>query len=212
MRRLMNDRQILYLTSVYSGKIGFEFLNNESNISSISELDQFSTDELYRFLNNTYNIHKTVINGSEKFPGELLYSKNSNLILSAEILNLLVKYYEASYETMNFRRPFTNDINDSIVVQNRADQYGRCRIGSEILDSLMSSQNIKGSFVLVQFVNHDGSVNLYPRQVQFFFTHSVNFPNGVVCHKLAFIQWYKPVNSADVRFHFGLENNANVEL
>ena len=30
MRRLMNDHQILHLTSINSGKIGFEFLNNES--------------------------------------------------------------------------------------------------------------------------------------------------------------------------------------
>jgi hypothetical protein len=53
MRRLMNDLQIVNLTKNHSGKIGFEFLNNRSNIGSISELDQFSTDELYRFLNNT---------------------------------------------------------------------------------------------------------------------------------------------------------------
>ena len=76
----------------------------------------------------------------------------------------------------------------------------------------MFSRNIKGSFVLARFVNHDESVNLYPGQVQFFFTHSVNFPNNVVEHKLTFIRWFKPVNSSDVRFHFDSENNVNVEL
>jgi hypothetical protein len=212
MRRLMNDRRILYLTTNYSDKTGMEFLNNEPNIGSISELDRFSADELYRFLINTYNIQETVTNGSEKFPGELLRPKSPNLILPAETLDLLVEYYEASYEMMNFRRPFTNNANDSIVIQNRADQYGRSRIGSEIFDSVMSSRNVKGSFVLARFVNHDGSVDLYPGQVQFFFTHSVNFPSGIVEHKLAFIRWYKPVNSADTRFYFGSENNANVEL
>ena len=212
MRRLMNDRRILYLTTNYSDKTGLEFLNNEPNIGSISELDRFSADELYRFLINTYNIQETVTNGSKKFPGELLRPKSPNLILPAEILDLLVEYYEASYEMMNFRRPFTNNVNDSIIIQNRADQYGRCRIGSEILDSVMSSRNVKGSFVLARFVNHDGSVDLYLGQVQFFFTHSVNFPSGVVEHKLAFIRWYKPVNSADRRFYFGFENNVNVEL
>src|SRR2546428_2741144 len=175
MRRLMNDRRILYLTTNYSDKTGMEFLNNESNIGSISELDRFSADELYRFLINTYNIQETVTNGSEKFPGELLRPKSPNLILPAETLDLLVEYYEASYETMNFRRPFTNNVNDSIVIQNRADQYGRSRIGSEIFDSVMSSRNVKGSFILARFVNHDGSVDLYPGQIQFFFTHSVNF-------------------------------------
>ena len=95
IQRLINDHWILYLTSTYLDKIRFEFLNNGSNIGSISELDQFSTDELYQFLNNTYNIHKTVTNESEKFLGELLYPKNLNLILLAKILDLLVKYYKA---------------------------------------------------------------------------------------------------------------------
>ena len=45
MRRLMNDRRILYLTTNYSDKTGLEFLNNEPNIGSISELDQFSVDK-----------------------------------------------------------------------------------------------------------------------------------------------------------------------
>ena len=44
------------------------------------------------------------------------------------------------------------------------------------------------------------------------FTHSINFPNDVVYYKLAFIQWYKPVNLANMKFHFGSENNANIEL
>ena len=47
MRRLMNDLQIVNLMKNHSGKMGFEFLNNRSNIDSISELDQFSMDELY---------------------------------------------------------------------------------------------------------------------------------------------------------------------
>ena len=59
------------------------------------------------------------------------------------------------------------NINDLIVIQNRADQYRRCQIGNVIIDSLMPSQNIKGSFVLARFVNYNRSVDLYPEQVQF---------------------------------------------
>src|SRR5262245_57026639 len=58
MQRLMNDHRIISLTITYSDKTEFEFLNNQSDIDSISELDQFSTDELYRFLNNIYNIQE----------------------------------------------------------------------------------------------------------------------------------------------------------
>src|SRR5271155_4039561 len=98
---------------------------------------------------NTYNIQKSVINGSERFPGELLCPEKPNLIIPNELLNLLVEYYEASYETMSFRKAFTENFNNLIVLRNRADQYERCQIGSEIFDSVMFLRNIKGSFILV---------------------------------------------------------------
>ena len=137
---------------------------------------------------NTYNIQESVTNRSERFPGELLCPEKPNLIIPNKLLNLLVEYYEASYETISFRKTFTENFNNSIVFQNRANQYRRCRIGSEIFDSVMSSRNIKGSFVLVRFVNQDRSVDLYSGQVQYFFTHSVNLSNQAAEHKLAYIR------------------------
>ena len=86
--------------------IGLELLNNQPSTGSFSETDQFSTDELHRFLMNTYNIQESVINGSEQFPGELLHPEKLNLIILNELLNLLVEYYEASYETISFRKTF----------------------------------------------------------------------------------------------------------
>src|SRR5271169_4010793 len=129
------------------------------------------------------------------------------------MLDVLLEYYNATYETMNFRKPFTADLDDStIMVQNRTDQYGRCRIGSEIFGSAMSSWHIRSSFVLAQFVNQDGSVDLYPGQVQYFFTHLLQLPNGIAEHKLAYIRWYQAVNSAAVRFYFNIAETCNVEL
>jgi hypothetical protein len=209
----MNDNQIIDLTMSANDVEGLELLNNRPSTGSFSETDQFSTDELYRFLINTHNIQESAINGSKRFPGELLHPKNLNLIIPTEMLDLLVKYYEASYETMSFRKPFTEDFNDSVILQNRANRYGRCRIGSEIFDSVMYSRNIKGSFVLARFVNHDGSIDLYPGQVQYFFTHSINLPNQTIEHKLAYIRWFKAVNSAKIRFHFSIrDESCNVEL
>ena len=75
------------------------------------------------------------------------------------MLDILVEYYKTAYELMNFRKPFTADLDNSITVQDRINQYGRCRIGSEIFGSAMSSRHIKSSFVLAQFVNQDGSCN-----------------------------------------------------
>src|SRR4051812_12369098 len=115
MRILMNNHQIISFMTNCLNKTGFEFLNNQSDIGSISEMNQFLTDKLYKILNNTYNIQETVINGSKKFPSELLHSKKENLILPDEVLNLLVKYYETSYK-MNFQRLFTNSINNDSIV------------------------------------------------------------------------------------------------
>ena len=97
---------------------------------------------------NTYNIQESTVNRLEQFPDELLYSENLNIKIDPEILDTLVKYYKASYETMNFRKPFTENSNNSIIIQNRANQYGWYQIGSEIFDSVMSSRNVKDLFVL----------------------------------------------------------------
>src|SRR5438477_13012559 len=104
------------------------------------------------------------------------------------MLDILVEYYKALYELMNFRKLFTADLDNSITVQGRINQYGRYRIGSEIFGSAMFSRHIKSSFVLIQFVNQDGSVKMYSGQVQYFFTHYLNLPNRTVEHKLSYIR------------------------
>ena len=117
-------------------------------------------------------------------------------------MDLLVEYYTVAYENLSFRKPFADNLDDSIIVVNWADQYGRCRIGSEIFGSDMSSRHIKSSFILARFVNQDGSIDLYPGQVQYYIRHSLNMPNGLVEHKLAYIKWYKPLNLVATRFYF----------
>ena len=125
-----------------------------------------------------------------------------------------MEYYTAAYESLSFRKPFADDLNNSIIVLNRANQYGRCRIGSEIFGSDMSSRHVNSSFILARFVNQDGSIDLYPGQVQYFFSHSLNLPNGFIEHRLAYIRWYKPVNSAATWFYFSSDEAeaCNVEL
>jgi hypothetical protein len=186
IKRLLNDKQIDLIGSKNTTK-GFELLNYRQSVGSLSEMDQFSTNELYRFLTNTYNIQESVIDRSERFPGEFLHPSRPNLIMPDKMLDLLIQYYTATYETTNFRKPFTDYLN-SVIINNRVNQYGRCRILSEIFGSAISSRYIKSSFVLAQFVNHDGSVDFYPGQIQYFFTHTINLANGPVNHKLAYIR------------------------
>ena len=78
MRRLLNDKKIDLITST-----------NETR-GSLFETGQFSFDEMHQFLINTNNIQESVINGSERFPGELLHPQKLNLIVPPEMLNLLI--------------------------------------------------------------------------------------------------------------------------
>ena len=116
MRRLINNNQIIDLTISANNIIGLELLNNRPSTGSLLETDQFSTNELHRFFMNTYNIQESVTNGSERFPGELLHPEKPNLIIPNELLNLLVEYYEVSYETMSFQKAFTENFNNLIVL------------------------------------------------------------------------------------------------
>ena len=67
---------------------------------------------------------------------------------------------------------------------------------------------------MAQFVNQDESVEMYPGQVQYFFTYHLNLSNGIAKHKLLYIRWYQTVNFATVRYNFSINNaeTCNVEL
>ena len=191
MWRLLNDQQIVSLTASLPDEKGLDLLKNQLSVGSLSDADEFSSDEIYWFVFNASNIQNSDATGSERFPDELLLPKSENSIIPSEMIDFLVEFYEVTYESLNFRKLFieTQDDSDSIIVLNRAHQYGRCRIGSEYFGSDMSSRHINSSFVLALFENQDRSFNLYSGQVQYFFKHSINLPSrGLVEHKLAYIR------------------------
>ena len=101
------------------------------------------------------------ITGSENFLGSLLLPQFENMFLEESIHDLLVEYYTDTYVDSTFRKPFDGDTSNSVVVVNKANQYGRCRIGAEIFGSVISSRHLKSSFILAKFINRDGkSVNI----------------------------------------------------
>jgi hypothetical protein len=78
----------------------------------------------------------------------------------------------------------------------------------------MSFHHEKSSFVLAKFMAENGNVDCYSGQVQYFFTHTVNLPDRLFEHNLAFVRWYKPADSSNIRYHFSItgEEICNVEL
>lgn len=212
----MFDKQIGDILNISGIRKGLDILDNRPSVGSLSEADdQFTSDEMRRFLMNSQNIQESQVSGSESFPGEFLNPKSENELLSSDMLDRMVEYYTATYESFNFRRPFGEGAEDSIIIPVKMNKFGRCRIGSEVVGSTMSSRHMKSSFILAKFETQNGQVDCYPGQVQYFFNHIVNFPNGKSIHNLAYVRWYRHADTSNVRFYFSSDDEnqtCNVEL
>ncbi|GBC14554.2 hypothetical protein GLOIN_2v1775288 [Rhizophagus irregularis DAOM 181602=DAOM 197198] len=212
MRRLMFDKQIENIISSGIEVKGLELLNSQRTIGSLSVTDEFSSDEMHQFWLNSQNIKDSHISGKEGFPGEFLKPVSHNILLSSEMLNLIVEYYNATYESFGFRRPLVEGLDNDIIIRVKINQFGRCRIGSEVFGLSLSLRHVKSSYVLAKFITDDEDVDIYPGQIQYYFTHVVDFPDGPVEHFLAYVRWYKHANSTNIRYYFSSDEICNVEL
>ncbi|GET61741.1 hypothetical protein GLOIN_2v1765140 [Rhizophagus irregularis DAOM 181602=DAOM 197198] len=79
----------------------------------------------------------------------------------------------------------------------------------------MSVRHTKSSYVLAKFITSDGEVDSYPGQIQYFFKHTVDLPNGQMEHNLAYIRWYRPASMSESRYYFHIDDedeSCNVEF
>src|SRR5207245_1507317 len=98
----------------------------------------------------------------------------------------------------------------------KVNQFSRLRIGAEIFGSTHSPRYIKSANILLQFVIDDNTTDIYPGQVQFFFEHMIQLPEGPATHSLAFVRWYDKADDRRSRFHCQIGNDdekiCNIEL
>ncbi|RIA86549.1 hypothetical protein C1645_829104 [Glomus cerebriforme] len=47
---------------------------------------------------------------------------------------------------------------------------------------------------------YDDSVNAYPGKVQYYFEHTIRFPEGAKTHLLTYVKWYKSAPSSSIQF------------
>ncbi|GET57071.1 hypothetical protein GLOIN_2v1883106 [Rhizophagus irregularis DAOM 181602=DAOM 197198] len=102
MRRLMNNNRIRYIITSSAQMKGLELLENHPTVGSLSENDQFASDEMERFWLNSKNIQEFTVTRCEAFPGEMLKPTSENVVLSQSMLDLMIDYYIATYEMYNF--------------------------------------------------------------------------------------------------------------
>ena len=214
MRRLMNDNRIREISDLYQTK-GLNLLDNRTTVGSLSEVDEYSSDEMERFWSNSRNIQESVITGCEPFPGEMLNFTSENL-LNKSMLDLMVGYYTATYVSNNFKGPFGDGPEDSIILRVTIKKFSRCRIGSEVFGSAITSRHSKNSFVLSNFITVNDEVDCFPGQVQYFFKHIIDFEDGPKEHNLAYIRWFKHAETPKTRYYFSINDGdgetCNVEL
>lgn len=179
--------------------------------------DNFEFGELCRFRKiYTQEIDDTII-GSEPFPGEMLTPCRSRVALPDDIYQILTDYYNNAYELsfVTISGSISAGSSDSIVVPNIVDQFGRVRIAAEVFGSVMSVRYSKNALVLAKFIQNDGTTDLYPGQVQYYFEHTIKISGKTKTHWLAFIRWYKPAPNRRTQFYTSIDENeksSNIEL
>jgi hypothetical protein len=56
-------------------------------------------------------------------------------------------------------------------------------------------------------VQTDGSVEVFPGQVQYYFEHEVILQKKRQTHKLAYVKWFMPVSTYQTRFHLRIDDD-----
>jgi hypothetical protein len=202
---------------------GLKLLWPRPTAGSLAAYDELNFEEMHRFMRSFRLDIDETITGSEPFPGEVMKPTRFDVILPEEICEHLVQYYKDAYnlDFVSFTKYISNrqinqrNPNQPIIIQPRANQFGRIRIGSEIFGSVISPRHKKNSCILANFIQENEMIEAYPGQVQFFFEHTVKLPSGYHTHRLAFVKWYLPAEDQQKRFHCRINDDnssCNVEL
>jgi|SRR6266540_7129030 len=127
---------------------------------------------------NLQNIQESQISDSEKFSDKFLKPSSDNVLLSNEMLDLIVEYYMTVYDNLKFKKLFGKGLKDVIIIQVKMNQFGRCRICSKIFGSTLSLRHVKSLYILAKFIISDRIVDYYPKQIQYYFVHTVDFSDS----------------------------------
>jgi hypothetical protein len=219
-----NHRLDELIISIRSDKLtgALELIKSRPTAGSLAMYDEFDSYELHQFRHIFRSDLDFTITGSEEFPGEML-TPRKDVSLSDDIYNLLVEYYNDAYEWKFATIADTSDelisgsdLDNLITVLPNVTQHGRIRIGSEIFGATIAPRYSKNSYILAKFVQNTETVDTFPGEVQFFFTHSIELPIGTRTHQLAFVKWYLPAPDTRTRFYCKTDDDdddvCNVEL
>lgn len=162
-------------------------------------------EELQHILSLRHNMSK--IYGTEPIPGRMLNPSRFKVVMPLELRKFLCEWYTILYEKDK----------DEILgyMELTINQHGRLQICAETFGSIISGRHEKNATIFAKWKSaNDDSVDAYPGEVQYYFEHTLRFPEGSKTHLLAYVKWYKPAHSSSIRFkHSFMEPEiSNTEL
>lgn len=165
-------------------------------------------EELQYFLSMRHNTSTlSKIYGTEAIPGQFLKPSHLKVVMPLELRKSLCEWYSILYEK---EQEEILGFMDLVI-----NQHARLQIGAEIFGSMISGRHEKNANIFAKWkATNDDSVDTYPGEVQYYFEHTLRFPEGTKTHLLAYVKWYKPAHSSSIRFkHSFMEPEiSNTEL
>lgn len=221
LRIIMQHWRLDDIVSAQSDNIklaeALELIRPRKTSGSLAADDNFEFAELCRFRKIFFlDVDDTIV-GNEPFPGEMLTPCRNRVALPDDIYQILTKYYNNAYglQFITIAEAISTSSGDSIVVPNMVNQFGRVRIAAEVFGSTMSPRYLKNAFILAKFIQKDGTTDIFPGQVQYYFEHTIRILGESKTHRIAFVRWYKHVINRRKRFHTSIDENeesSNIEL
>ena len=218
MKIMIENSFLKYFLSNYNNDLlysSLDIIKPRKSAGSLAALDDFAGDEYQNFIRLSL-IEEESAYGTERYPG-ILMKPCQETTLPNYILELLVEFYNSLYD--NYFIPIysiTGHTNNSIVINSKINQYGRLRIGADVYGSVQTARHEKSSYILARFIQEDGTIDIYPGQVQFFFEHMIYLNTSQpLTHSLALVKWYKPVQDHKIRYYCQVDNDiksCNIEL
>ncbi|PKK58359.1 hypothetical protein RhiirC2_823227 [Rhizophagus irregularis] len=165
MRIITQNSRLNCLISIQSDNPklmeALSLVQNRPTTGSLAAYDRFDFAELYRFMRTFHQNIDITITGCEEFPGKMITPKKDFVSIAEFVSNNLTS---------------SNSENQPIVVSPNVSQFGHIQIATEIFGSALAPRYQRSSYVTSKFIQDDESVDIFPRQVQFYFEHTVPFP------------------------------------
>jgi hypothetical protein len=183
-----------------------QFLAPKKAAGSLAVTNEFDREELQYFIFLRHDTSNKIY-GTEYIPGRMLAPTYKKVSIPVEVQKRLCRWYATLY---NLKKKDVKACMEVIM-----NQHARLIIGNEIFGSKIAGRYENNAVILAKWeAFRDGTSDIYPGEVQYYFEHTLTLPNGPRTHLLAYVKWYNDVSSSSIRFKhkFMTPEVSNTEL